>query len=228
MKKNYEILKYVSVIDEEKAKKQQEEIAISALNIANDAGFPTDYQDVYDHLFENPEYIRLFVLEKNSKVLKGFMIACELNGLYQTKLLHLHGVILHPSIQGNGISRLLLNNAISMTNPDILTAKTHNPRAFNSLASLACYGNEYYPNILRETPKEILEIARNNPFISGVDDELIVRDAYPDIKIQQTYRKEDLRLIFDRLNGRDAQAILVGLCPLIFEESENVKKLVRK
>ncbi len=224
----YKIVNYVEDSNDATKAKTQASIAAEALIIANEAQFPTDYQDVYEHLFGDPNFIRLFIINKETNRLKGFLIACELDGLYDTKLLHFHGIILHPSVQGKGMSQLLLKEAISMTLPDIISAKTHNPRAFNLLASLAYLGTEFYPNIYGPTPKEILEIARSNPFISGVNDNLVVENAYPDAKLQQSYRKEQIKTIFDNLGDRDAQAILVGLRPLLFEENNNVKKLVRR
>lgn len=215
MKNNYKIKEYNSLLykNDEVNELLKEYITKSCLNIANSASFPTDYDDVREHLFGKDDYLRLFIVEESKKVvpdIKGFLICDIFNGYNDMKFLHCHGIILSPEIQGLGLSKQLVNHAIELTSPDVVTAKTHNPRCFNSLININ--GTmAYYPNEKDYLPNQILQLARSNPFIEEVDDNLIFKDAYPDEKIQQTKRNEKLNLIFDRVSSHDAQAIVVVL-----------------
>ena len=228
MNNKYIIKEYNSLLykNDEVNELLKEYITKCCLNIANSASFPTDYDDVREHLFGKDEYLRLFIVEDSKKVvpdIKGFLICDTLIGYNDMKFLHCHGIILSPEIQGLGLSKKIINYAINLTSPDVVTAKTHNPRCFNSIINVEGKVS-YYPNENDYLPNQILELARSNPFINEVDDKLIFRDAYPDIKIQQTKRNENLNLIFDRVSPYDAQAIVV----VLNEAKLNVKKKVFK
>lgn len=205
-----------------------EYVVYSCLAIANNAKFPTDYIDVKEHLFESDDYIRLFIIDEDGKVpqIKGFLISALENGYNDNVILHCHGIIIDPSIQGKGYSKKMIEKAISITNPDIVTAKTHNPRCFNTFANLEG-SQSYYPNEYDDMPSDILELAKSDEFISVVDEHLIYLNAYPDEKIQQSHRNQDLHIVFDRLKPNDAQAIVVVLNDHKLNLGENVLKLKR-
>ena len=205
-----------------------EYIVYSCLSIANNAKFPTDYTDVKEHLFESDEYIRLFIVDTEKKVptIKGFLISALEKGYNDNTILHCHGIILDPSIQGNGYSKTIVEKAIDMTNPDIVTAKTHNPRCFNAFANLKG-AISYYPNEFNDMPEDVINVARSDEFISNTNENLIYLNAYPDEKIQQSHRNEDLHIVFDRLAPTDAQAIVVVLNDKKLDLGTNVLKLRR-
>lgn len=205
-----------------------EYVVYSCLTIANNAKFPTDYIDVKEHLFESDDYIRLFIIDGEDKVpqIKGFLISALENGYNDNVILHCHGIILDPSIQGKGYSKKMVEKAISMTNPDIVTAKTHNPRCFNAFANLEG-AESYYPNEYDDMPDDILEVAKSDEFINVVNENLIYLNAYPDEKIQQSHRNKDLHIVFDRLEPTDAQAIVVVLNDEKLNLGQNVLKLKR-
>ena len=213
----YKIINYDKFKISENEKIQnaiKEYIVESCLEIANSAQFPTDYNDVKDHLFEDDSYIRMFIVEeKENQVIpniKGFLISALFKGYNDNTILHCHGIILHPDIQGLGLSKALVAEAIKMTNPNILTAKTHNPRCFNSFAN--CYKLiAYYPNEYNVLDDDIRKVAASDPFISVVNDDLVYKNAYPDEKIQQTNRNNGVKSIFQKLDSTDAQAIVVIL-----------------
>ena len=206
-----------------------EYIVYSCLDIASNAKFPTDYKDVKDHLFESDEYIRLFIIGDTNKIpqIKGFLISALEKGYNDNIILHCHGIILHPEVQGLGLSKKIVNKAIEMTNPDIVTAKTHNPRCFNAFANLdGCIA--YFPNEYEYMPIDIIKLARSDEFIKDTNDELIYKNAYPDEKIQQSHRNEQLHIVFDKLNPNDAQAIVCVLNDEKLKAHNNSLKLTRK
>ncbi len=205
-----------------------EYIVYSCLNIASNAKFPTDYTDVKEHLFESDDYIRLFIVDDSNKIpqIKGFLISALEEGYNDNVILHCHGIILDPSIQGKGYSKVIVNKAIEMTNPDVVTAKTHNPRCFNAFANLNG-AVSYYPNEFDDMPKDILELAKSDEFINNTNEQLIYLNAYPDEKIQQSHRNEDLHVVFDRLAPTDAQAIVVVLNDQKLDLGKNILKLKR-
>jgi len=225
---NYnELLNHFKYTDEMK-ELIDEYVVYSCLTIANNAKFPTDYIDVKEHLFESDDYIRLFIVDDEGRVpqIKGFLISALENGYNDNVILHCHGIILDPSIQGQGYSKMMIEKAISMTNPDVVTAKTHNPRCFNAFASLSG-AMAYYPNEYDDMPEDILNLAKSDEFISVVNEHLIYLAAYPDEKIQQSHRNKDLHVVFDRLQPNDAQAIVVVLNDQKLNLEKNVFELKR-
>ena len=221
------IEEYNGVYSDEKEKlRTQVKIANECLKIANDAKFPTDFQDVYDHLFEDDSYIILFAKDKED-VVKGFVIACEENGYHDCKILHIHGIVLGPEIQGRGMSKELIDYAIEKYRPDVVTAKTHNPRCFNTFASLGGGSYSFYPND-KEIPDVVREIVKSDNFINCSDENLIYRDAYPDEKIQQSKKNPIVDLVFEKVGKYDAQSVVVVVNNDILNVEKDVKKKVRK
>lgn len=212
--------------DEKEKIKTQIKIANECLKIANDAKFPTDFQDVYDHLFEDDSYIILFV-KNNEDIVKGFVIACQEKGYHDCNILHIHGIVLGPEIQGMGISKKLIDYAIEKYQPDVVTAKTHNPRCFNTFASLGGGRYSFYPND-KEIPEVVREIVKSDNFISCSDENLIYRDAYPDEKIQQSKKNPVVDLVFEKVGKYDAQSVVVVVNNDILNVEKDVKRKVRK
>lgn len=183
-------------------------IAEECLAVSTAARFPTDYEDVYEHLFGNERY-HLCMLYNSKDRIMGFSIFAYLKEINE---LYLHGIVLHPEAQGKGFSKEMIKAAIEQIHPRFLSARTHNPRMFEVLSSFAVRKTDYYPNICNdEIPKEIYELVRKNEFTAEADEVLVVRDAYPDEKLTQTFRNENIAAVFKRLNLTDAQVIVVRL-----------------
>lgn len=211
--KNYEIKNYEELLtaDSKLNELLQEYIVKECLNIANEAQFPTDYTDVKEHLFEKEEYLKLFIIERDNQIkptIKGFAVCDSFYGYNNMKFLHCHGIILSPQIQGKGFSKELVNHAVELTKPDVLTAKTHNPRCFNSFININGV-KEYYPNGYENIPSEIIDLYKTDPFISVSDENLIYKDAYPDVKVQQSKRNSSIDNVFNLLEPYDAQSVIV-------------------
>ena len=184
----------------------KKDIALECLEIANEAKFPTDYNDIFSHLFGNEDYLICMAFDKNNQ-LGGFSVFAKLEKI---DTLYVHGIILHPRAQGKGLSLKMIETAIQNSNVTFISARTHNPRAFEALSKFACSPNSYYPNVDNILiPKRIIELVKNNPFTCGTDELLIVRNAYPDEKISQSVRNKKIYNIFKYLNTRDAQVIVV-------------------
>ncbi len=193
-----------------KSEELDEFLIMECLNVANNAHFPTDYLDVKEHLFGNPNLIKLFAVDMEERKIKAFLAADYFTGYNGNNILHCHGIIVDPEIQSLGFSKLLVNKLVSEYNPDIVTAKTHNPRCFNAFANIDNVIS-YYPNSFDEIPNPIYEVVKTDPYICDVNENLIYVNAYPDEKISQDYRDHSIKKIFDRLSPNDAQAIVVVL-----------------
>lgn len=186
--------------------RNKEDIALQCLDVANAAQFPTDFEDVFSHLFGNEDYMICMAFDENDQ-LGGFSIFAKLE---EIDTLHLHGIVLHPRAQGKGLSLKMIKTAIDNAETTFLTAKTHNPRMFETLSKFACDSSKFYPNVDdMSIPDFIYNLVSNNEFVSSADEYLIVRDAYPDEKISQSFKNEKISTIFNRLNARDAQVIVV-------------------
>ncbi len=121
----------------------KENITLQCLEVAESTSFPTDYDDVYNHLFENEDLLKLFVLG-NDNLIKGFAVFDYLNSNYN--ILYLSGMVLDSCIQGTGISKELLKKGLELLKGDIITLRTRNPRMYQALVkSLPNYGS--YPKL---------------------------------------------------------------------------------
>lgn len=205
--RNYEIINYNNL---KKSEAMDNYLINECLKVANSAQFPTDYEDVKEHLFGNDNLIKLFIIDSEMLSIRGFLAADYFNGFNDNNILHCHGIIVHPSIQSQGYSKMLVNELIKEYQPDIVTAKTHNPRCFNMFTEIDDIIT-YFPNGIDEIPSDIYHVVATDPYINVVNNDLIYKDAYPDEKIQQEYRNTNIKKIFDKVNTRDAQAIVVVL-----------------
>ena len=185
---------------------EKDKITIRCLEIANKANFPTYYQDMYDHLFGN-EFAELFFIIDESKEIQGFA-TCD--NCIKESYTYLHGIIIHPYIQGKGWGLKLLQEIIKKDKNDFLTVRTHNPRIYEMMGQVA-YNGLIFPNItFAEVPEEIWEIIYSHPDMKDADKDLIVRGAYPDEKIMQTVKDKSIKdVIFKKLENNDAQVIIV-------------------
>lgn len=185
------------------------QIAERCLEIANAADFPTDYDDVYEHLFGNDDYIICFLIDTHTKRIMGFSVFANLQ---EINMLYLHGIIIHPDVQGNSLSKRMIREVLKKVNPKYLSARTHNPRMFETLSSFAKDEKHYFPNASGlDIAPYIYNVVKSNEFTRAADECLVCRNAYPDEKISQSYRNNKVTTIFNKLNPTDAQVIVVQL-----------------
>lgn len=180
---------------------EKEKLTLECLEIANNAKFPTDFNDVYEHLFTS-DYICLAYFYDKLVAFSVFAMLKELNNL------HIHGLIVDPEFQGKGISKKMIKKAVDSLNFKYLTGKTHNPRMFQIVSTFACSDEKFFPNFKTEIPSSIRWLVSNNNYISNSDMHLIVRNAYPDEKIVQSANNH-IQEGFCDLGKYDAQVIVV-------------------
>lgn len=187
----------------------KKQVTERCLEIANKASFPTDYQDMYEHLFGNVNAELFMLMNDEDGEIYGF-VTCD--NIVESSNTYIHGIIIHPDIQGMGFSLRLLDEIIKKDGNKYLTARTHNPRIYAMMSSAAYNGNKslVFPNITyHDVPKEIWDILHSHPDMVDADKYMIVRNAYPDEKVVQKVKDAHIYNIFRRLNPTDAQAIVV-------------------
>lgn len=185
---------------------EKEQVTKRCLEIANQARFPTDYQDMYEHLFEN-EDAELFMIMDEKEQIYGFA-TCDNNA--SSSNTYLHGIIIHPDVQGMGFSLRLLHEIIKKDGNKFFTARTHNPRIYEMMSKIAYDEKSIFPNRkLGEIPKDVWDVVWSHSAMKDADNDLIVRNAYPDEKIMQKVRNEKINDMFKKLNPTDAQVIVV-------------------
>lgn len=178
------------------------------LEIENKANFPTDYQDMYEHLFEN-EDAELFVVMNENEEIYGFA-TCD--NVAEKSNTYLHGIIIHPDIQGMGFSSRLIREMVKKDGNDFLTARTHNPRVYEMMSTVAYNAdpNLVFPNVSKnEIPEEVWKIIHSYSAMKNADADLVVRNAYPDEKVSQKVKNREIYSIFEKLNPNDAQVVVV-------------------
>lgn len=184
---------------------EKELVTRRCLEIAERANFPTDYEDMYSHLFEN-ENAELFMVINDSNEIFGF---ATFDYDKETNTAYLHGIIIHPDIQGMGFSVKLIQEAINKFKNNFLMARTHNPRVYEMMSRVS-YDGIVFPNInVEEIPLDVWNVVLSNEATKNADENLIVREAYPDEKVIQDVRNKEIQKFFSRLNPRDAQVIVV-------------------
>ena len=184
------------------------QVTEQCLEIANKANFPTDYKDMYEHLFGNENAELYMVLNESGKIY-GFA-TCD--NIPESSNTYIHGIIIHPEIQGIGFGLMLIDEILKKNGNQFLTARTHNPRVYAMMSSVAYNGdaNMVFPNINScNIPEEIWSVVASHPDMENADEDMIVRNAYPDEKVSQKVRDENIYNIFKKLSANDAQVVVV-------------------
>ena len=186
---------------------EKEEITLRCLEIAKATDFSTDYKDMYEHLFTNNNFELCFVMDDKG-VIYGF-------GTFDIEKkrsnAYIHGIIMHPEIQGYGFSKKIINEVLKKHNSKFLSARTHNPRIYEILCDLAIEKKMVFPNLFsEEIPNWVFELLSFNSSTNISTNRLIVENAYPDEKIMQSVKNKQINTIFERLNARDALVVLVA------------------
>jgi GNAT superfamily N-acetyltransferase len=175
------------------------------LEIANSARFPTDYDDVYSHLFESDANTIVFALANDTLV--AFAIF-DCDG--ERSALYLHGIIVHNDYQGLGLSKRMIQTAIEHYGPSFLVARTHNPRMFETIAAFACNEQSFFPNLKGHVPDDIRKVVGQRDQTVGADEELIIKNLYPDEKVSQSTRNR-YDTLFQKLGKHDAYVVVARI-----------------
>ena len=176
------------------------------LNIMKKFSNNIDYEDVKKLLFKK-DNIKLFIIDDNLKI-KGVLVANYLIGYNDNTILYCENIIIDSEYQSCGLAKEMLYTLVKRYNPDVVIAKTHNPRVcdiFTKIPYRVCsYPNKYY-----EIPKDIYRLIESNPFIQNIDSNLIEKGSYESILLQQNSKNNDINKMFMNVDDYDAQVMVV-------------------
>lgn len=165
------IIDYNKTLDKKK-------IADSAYRICGNANFPVEYQDVYDHLFENEHLIlKLLLNEENN--LAGFGVFENYKLSLENQIitmLYLSGMVIDPKYQGKNISRKIIKNAYSQILSDLISLRTQNIAMAKSL--LDTFNDTLFvmPGNINDV---ILSCLRQTSPFEDIDEYGVIRSCYP-------------------------------------------------
>lgn len=193
------IIDYNRTLDKKK-------IADFAYRICGNANFPVEYQDVYEHLFENDNLIlKLLLNEEND--LAGFGVFENYRLLLESQIitmLYLSGMVIDPKYQGKNISREIIKNAYTQLQSDLISLRTQNIAMAKSLL-------DTFNDNLFVMPGSINSAALNclrqvSPF-KDINEYGVIRDCYPN---QLYYNLNAIQDSFDiKLQSTDALGVVV-------------------
>ena len=189
----------------------KKEVTDKAYEICNHASFPVEYQDVYNHLFENDNLI-LKLLLTDTGDLKGFGVFEK----YDLKLkddlitmLYLSGMVIDPEYQHKKISHDIIKKTYMEIKSDLISLRTQNIAMAKSLLDTFNDNLFMMPGMVNDSVLEYLKTSK--PF-EDVNKDGIIKRCYPN----QLYY--DLGAIKDNFNkdleSTDALAVVIepGVC----------------
>lgn len=205
------------IVEFDKNKMSKEKTTLQCVAVADSTSFPTNYDDVYAHLFETNDLLKLFVVDNNYNI-KGFAVFDTVNNDY--RITYLSGMVLSGDIQGIGLSKELLRKGLESLKGDIITLRTRNPRMYRSLIkSMPSFAN--FPNLI--TPNEIYELAQTIPYFMDIQQNLIIKNCYGTELLQQEAKLNGLDPLFKMLEPKDAFG-----CLSVVSNNEKTKKLIKE
>ena len=203
------IIDYNKTLDKKK-------IADSAYRICGNAEFPVEYQDVYEHLFENDNLIlKLLLNEENN--LAGFGVFENYRLFLESQIitmLYLSGMVIDPKYQGKNISREIIKNAYKQLQSDLISLRTQNIAMAKSLLDI-------FNDNLFEMPGNIngviLSCLRQTSPFEDIDKYGAIRNCYPN---QLYYNLNAIQDNFGiKLQSTDALGVVI-------EPSKNKQKVL--
>lgn len=198
--------------------KESEKVALanSCLNLCNKCGFPTDYNDVYEHILGDPRFINVFAMTDDGNLV-GFLsvypIVNQYKGIKNVNVL-LEGGIVDPAYQGKGLIKAMTSKILGFISQDLLVmddskfnlvARSQNPAIYRLMDK---FSQTLSPTTKGEIDKELASYLKSikefEPFIGNFDDFMIVKNAYPSRKIQVKTSLTDVNNMFFNLPDNDA------------------------
>ncbi len=165
------IIDYSKILDKKK-------IADSAYRICGNAEFPVEYQDVYEHLFENDDLIlKLLINDENN--LAGFGVFERYNLILAKDIitmLYLSGMVIDPRYQGRNISGEIIKNVYRQLQSDLISLRTQNIAMAKSLLNVFDDNLLVMPGDVNTLALDCLRQAK--PF-NDIDEYGVIRDCYP-------------------------------------------------
>lgn len=207
----------MKILKEDDLNKSRDEIVLSSYKVCQNARFPVDYSDVYNHLYGSDGLVSSFLINDNNEIV-GFGVVqnynLEINGLSAT-LAYLHGMVIAKEYQGKGYSTKMLNDLYQSFQSDLFGLRTQNPKMAISMLNL-------FKKILIKIPtmndqdlsqyimnKLLRSIRQISPY-QDIDDNGIVRNCYSN----QLYSNlDELKIINPNINLKETDALAVIVQP---------------
>lgn len=203
------IIDYNKTLDKKK-------IADSAYRICGNAKFPVEYQDVYEHLFENDDLILKLLINKEND-LAGFGVFENYSLFLESRIitmLYLSGMVIDPRYQGKNISREIIKNTYSQMQSDLISLRTQNIAMAKSLLDTF---NDNLFTIPGGINNEILSCLRQVGPFENINEYGVIRNCYPN---QLYYNLNAIQDNFGiKLHSTDALGVVI-------EPSKNKQKLL--
>ena len=205
----------MKIIDYDKSL-DKKKFADSAYRICGNANFPVEYQDVYEHLFENDSLIlKLLLNEENN--LAGFGVFENYRLFLESKIitmLYLSGMVIDPRFQGKNISREIIKNAYRKIQADLISLRTQNIAMAKSLLDTFNDNLFVMPGNINDA---ILSCLRQASPFEDIDEYGVIRNCYPN---QLYYNLNAMQDNFGiKLQSTDALGVVI-------EPSKNKLKLL--
>ena len=207
----------MKILREDDLNKSRDEIVLSSYKVCQNARFPVDYPDVYNHLYGSDGLVSSFLINDNNEIV-GFGVVqnynLEINGLSAT-LAYLHGMVIAKEYQEKGYSTKMLNDLYQSFQSDLFGLRTQNPKMAISMLNL-------FKKILIKIPtmndqdlsqyimnKLLGSIRQISPY-QDIDDNGIVRNCYSN----QLYSNlDELKIINQNINLKETDALAVIVQP---------------
>lgn len=193
------IIDYNKTLDKKK-------IADSAYRICGNANFPVEYQDVYEHLFENNNLIlKLLLNEEND--LAGFGVFENYRLFLKSQMitmLYLSGMVIDPRYQGKNISREIIKNTYSQIQSDLISLRTQNIAMAKSLLDTFNDNLFVMPGNINNA---ILSCLRQASPFKDIDEYGVITNCYPN---QLYYNLDAIQDNFGiKLQSTDALGVVI-------------------
>ncbi len=196
--KKMKIIDYNKTLDKKK-------IADLAYRICGKAKFPVEYEDVYNHLFENEKLIlKLLLNDKDNLVGFGVFETYELFLERKITMLYLSGMVIEPKYQKKQVSREIIKNTYLQIQSDLISLRTQNIAMAKSLL------NAFEDNLFtmpKDQTTTIVEVLKQASPFKNLDERGVIKNCYSN----QLY--ENLKAMKDnfdvQLNKTDALGVII-------------------
>ena len=207
----------MKILKEKDLNKSIDEIVSMSYNVCQNANFPVDESDVYNHLYGSDGLVSSFLVNDNNEIV-GFGVVqnyiLEINELSAT-LAYLHGMVIAKEYQGRGYSKEMLRLIYQYFQSDFFGLRTQNPKMAMSMLNLFKKILIRIPtNTGNDLPKyvmeELLNLIRQIPPYQDIDDNGILRNCYPN----QLYPDlDELKVINSNIDLKENDALAVIVQP---------------
>lgn len=148
-----------------------------AYRVCNEADFPVEYQDVYEHLFGSDGSILKLLLNEED-VISGFGVFDNYELVLDNSLktmLYLSGMVIDPRYQRKGISRDIIKMVYTKLRTDLVSLRTQNIAMAKSLLKTFDDSRIILPDTIDD--EVLVELQSIDPF-KGVNEFGVIKNCY--------------------------------------------------